>query len=597
MKKQRFSESGVFNVRTLFAFALCSTGTLLAMFSFAATFPVNTSATSSLAPATGSWSIVNSPNTDPSQSNQLNGVTCVSASDCWAVGNYFGGTYYHTLVEHWDGNAWTITPSPNASETAFNNFYAVACTSASDCWTVGYGTSFETLIEHWDGSSWSIVPSPNVTAVQNILTGLACTSASDCWAVGYYRAGPNAAGIYNYPSLIEHWDGNAWTVAPAPATGWNEDELYQVTCTSSSNCWAVGYTSGPDPLGPFQTLIEQWDGVSWEIVTSPNTTPANNNYLFAVSCNSATDCRAAGYSNTPEAGNATTLVTHWNGTSWTIDSTPNIDISGNNAFFGIACASSATCWGAGYYNGSNAIQTLIERWDGNSWTISRSSNTSAAEANVLNFVTCSSAYDCWTVGYSQDSSSVSHNLIEHYTVPAVQLVEAVSRKVHGSAGVFDIVLRGQDPPPPGYLGIECRSGGVNGDYTLVFTFANNLTSVGGASVSSGTGSVSNAAIGSDFHQYLVNLTGVTNAQTITVGLSNVSDSAGNFSPAVAGQMGVLLGDVNASGRVDAADVSLVRQQTLQNVDGSNFREDINASGRIDAADVSIARRQTLTSLP
>jgi hypothetical protein len=62
-------------------------------------------------------------------------------------------------------------------------------------------------------------------------------------------------------------------------------------------------------------------------------------------------------------------------------------------------------------------------------------------------------------------------------------------------------------------------------------------------------------------------------------------------------MGVLLGDVNASGRVDAADVSLVREQTLVPIDSSNFRADINASGRIDAADVSIARQQTLTSLP
>jgi hypothetical protein len=62
-------------------------------------------------------------------------------------------------------------------------------------------------------------------------------------------------------------------------------------------------------------------------------------------------------------------------------------------------------------------------------------------------------------------------------------------------------------------------------------------------------------------------------------------------------MGVLLGDVNASGRVDAADVSLVRQQTLQPITSSNFREDINASGRIDAADVSIVRQQTLTSIP
>jgi len=58
---------------------------------------------------------------------------------------------------------------------------------------------------------------------------------------------------------------------------------------------------------------------------------------------------------------------------------------------------------------------------------------------------------------------------------------------------------------------------------------------------------------------------------------------------------VLFGDVNGSRRVDAADVSLVRQQTLQSGTSSNFGEDINASGRIDVADVSIARQQTLTS--
>jgi hypothetical protein len=76
----------------------------------------------------------------------------------------------------------------------------------------------------------------------------------------------------------------------------------------------------------------------------------------------------------------------------------------------------------------------------------------------------------------------------------------------------------------------------------------------------------------------------------------VTDSAGNFSSLVSGSMGILLGDVNASGRVDAADVSTVRQQTLQTIDSTNFRDDVNASGRIDAADVSIVRQQTLTSL-
>jgi hypothetical protein len=170
-------------------------------------------------------------------------------------------------------------------------------------------------------------------------------------------------------------------------------------------------------------------------------------------------------------------------------------------------------------------------------------------------------------------------------------VSVVSRKTHGTVGPFDVNLTIGD-------GIECRSGGTNGDYTLVFRFANPLSNVTGVSITNGTGSVVNAGIDtSDAHNYIVNLTGVGNAQRIEVSLSNVTDSAGNVSASVSAPMGVLLGDVNSSGRVDAADVSAVRQQSLRSIDSSNFREDVNASGRIDAADVSIVRQQTLTALP
>jgi hypothetical protein len=177
--------------------------------------------------------------------------------------------------------------------------------------------------------------------------------------------------------------------------------------------------------------------------------------------------------------------------------------------------------------------------------------------------------------------------------PPVQLNAVVSRKVHGSAGTFDV-----DLPLTGPHGIECRSGGNNGNHTLVFTFANTLTGVGGASVTSGTGTVGSRNIDSnDAHNYIVNVTGVTNAQVITVSLTNVTDSTGNFSSAVSTSMGVLLGDVNASGRVDSTDVFQVRQQTLQNANSSNFRMDVDVSGRIDSTDVFIVRQQTLTGLP
>jgi hypothetical protein len=203
------------------------------------------------------------------------------------------------------------------------------------------------------------------------------------------------------------------------------------------------------------------------------------------------------------------------------------------------------------------------------------------------FVTGEFFYANATVtGNSSDFGTVRYDL----GVPL--LTSVVSRKVHGSAGTFDI-----DLPFTGARGVECRGSGSTNDYTLVFTFANNLITVGGASASGCGGSVSSSGNGPNSNQYTVNLTGVSNACYITVTLTDVLDSAGNFSPAVSASMGVLLGDVNASGRVDAADVSLVRQQTLQPVTTSNFREDVNTSGRIDAADASITRQQTLTSLP
>ncbi len=104
--------------------------------------------------------------------------------------------------------------------------------------------------------------------------------------------------------------------------------------------------------------------------------------------------------------------------------------------------------------------------------------------------------------------------------PTLKLTNVVSRKIHGSAGQFDV-----DLPLTGTPGIECRSGGAGGDYTLIFTFVNNTT-VTSASVSSGTGSVSSSSPGPNPNQYTVNLTGVTNAQYVTVTLNGVLDSTG-----------------------------------------------------------------------
>ena len=132
---------------------------------------------------------------------------------------------------------------------------------------------------------------------------------------------------------------------------------------------------------------------------------------------------------------------------------------------------------------------------------------------------------------------------------------------------------------------------------MVFKFANPLTSVGSASVTTGTGSVSSSAISPNPNEYVVNLTGVTDAQYIAVTLTNVHDSAGNTGNVIGPQMGVLVGDTNADGFTDAVDASQTKSQSGKSVTTSNFREDVNVDGFIDAVDTSLVKSKSGTALP
>ena len=119
--------------------------------------------------ATPSWSFVSSPNLTPSNGNTLLSVSCLSATDCTGVG-YFQHTGTDILIESWNGTAWSIAPSvnpiPGGGDAKLNS---ISCVSVSNCTAVGYfsisGPEM-TLVESWNGTSWSIVPSPNTNAKQ-----------------------------------------------------------------------------------------------------------------------------------------------------------------------------------------------------------------------------------------------------------------------------------------------------------------------------------------------------------------------------------------------------------------------------------------------
>lgn len=170
---------------------------------------------------------------------------------------------------------------------------------------------------------------------------------------------------------------------------------------------------------------------------------------------------------------------------------------------------------------------------------------------------------------------------------------AVSRKTHGGPsrsggfGTFDI-----DLPVIGTAGIECRTGGSNGDHQIIMSFATPVTATG-ASVISGVGTVSSATVNGS--EATLNLTGVANAQQIVVRLSAVNDGV-NMND-VNLPIGILLGDVNGSGAVNSADVAQAKSSIGEPLDALNFRADLNISGRITASDAALTKSRIGSALP
>ena len=170
---------------------------------------------------------------------------------------------------------------------------------------------------------------------------------------------------------------------------------------------------------------------------------------------------------------------------------------------------------------------------------------------------------------------------------------AVSRKVHGAAGTFDINL-----PPNSNAGIECRSGGANNDYQVLFSFPAAIT-LSGATVAPGTGKSASVQgvpiVSADGTEVTINLTGVTNAQTMNVQLNNVYDGANTGNVVV--RMGVLLGDTSGNGSVNASDVSQTKARSGIAIDATNFRSDTNANGFINGTDVSQVKSNSGHAVP
>ncbi len=324
------------------------------------------------------WSVIPSPNVGSIDSS-LDSVSCASTTNCVAAGvSYTTMSVYQVLVESWNGTAWSVTSAPVPSGTD-SSFTSVSCTSTANCTAVGYhhdpSNQILNLIESWNGSAWSIDSSPATSGNTSFLRSVSCTSTTDCKAVGQTQECPPMLGCLASQILIESWNGSAWSIMSVP----NEnatDSLFGVSCTSSMQCVATGGYYDMS-AGVLKTLVESWDGTTWSVVYGPSAGPVGSG-LVSVSCSGSTNCVTVGQSQSvsPPPGEQT-LVARWDGTALSVASSPNPS-STFDELDGVSCPTSTDCVAVGYLKSPSVAQTLIETWNGTTWSVIPSPNVGVA---------------------------------------------------------------------------------------------------------------------------------------------------------------------------------------------------------------------------
>ena len=311
-------------------------------------------------------------------------------------------------------SGWQQVPSPNPGSYT-DQLNGVAAVSANDAWAVGsYSNTTgpsQTLIEQWNGTNWNVVSGSNVGDNTNVLNSVAVVSANDVWAVG---SSSNTTGPSQ--TLIEQWDGTSWNAISSPNIGTYDNILTGVAVVSTNDIWAVGYSSDAYYLD--STLIEHWDGTSWSVVPSPY--PGSpwpiHNVLSGITVVSATDVWAVGtyqISSNNKSEMLNTLTEHWDGIKWSIIPSPNHKNNVNNLYAVAAVPGTKQVWNVG--SSGTDFTILTEQWNGSAWSIVPTKHSSQYQNALYGITVAGGPQDIVAVGYNQSQpDSPAFGLIEQW---------------------------------------------------------------------------------------------------------------------------------------------------------------------------------------
>jgi hypothetical protein len=346
---------------------------------------------------------------------------------------------------------WTRVASPNRGTVASVLQDVVMVPGTSTAWAVGYSydsnlAANRTMTQRFNGTSWSIVPSLNAGATgYSQLNRVDATSTSNVWAIGSLVErydGTNwvamsspagvalrgldvvspsevwVAGYSGSAATVAQWKNGTWTTRYTQAsTGRHLTVFEAIAVDASGKVWAVGWDRDYNAPGrPVSSLVVHFNGTSWTRETTPN--PANRNTLMDVVALANGEVFAVGVAQDTSGGGITprSLMLRKQGLTWSSLTVPQGEAGSQDQLLSVAAVSSTSVWSVGYYNSpsSGLYEPLLVHWtaNGGAGTLAVSHPSPALTVSALaSGVSANSAGNLWAAGYTAPPSSANATLI------------------------------------------------------------------------------------------------------------------------------------------------------------------------------------------
>jgi hypothetical protein len=246
----------------------------------------------------------------------------------------------------------------------------------------------------------------------------------------------------------------------------------------------------------------------------------------------------------------------------------------------------------GYQFQLNNGTTMFAMWD---WQASSSAATVTVPAgSVVNIYSMMGNLTSTVTSTGSVNLTLTGSPIYVAILPA--LTGAVSRQVHGVAGPFDLHLALTGTPTE-----ECRWGSTKGNYSLILTFSEPVTSLtatlglqaGQSGAVVGTAQTPVIVNGTNGSTVTVDLTGVGDAQRLNLQLSSIQPGNGTASVPI----NILWGDANGVGVVNGGDYLATRSKLNSTLNSTNFQYDAGCFGFVSGGDALLVRSLLNTYLP